>query len=473
MKKILALLLVCAMVFSMAACGNNEKPNETSPDASQPSQGDVSTNPGNETPSGGNNATEPSEQPKWATHEVKAPEFANIEIQKLTAVEGYDAQASVIVSPWKLEDFKLEDIKTTLQGSPLFEGWVFGTEETERAKATNYKETGFMLGYEWEKSIVGTKEYYETMSYATDIEMLLGGDTESTIGYTDIRLDIEIPEEEVTPEIQAEVARLLVAIFGEEYGNFLCYAPTVNKNCMLEIKQDNAIIYFRREVSKYGLMFRMHIDPLLGYKMFDSYPGPGDYTSIVETPEYVYELLNENIGSMNVHDYGNLGDKMLKENYVDYVGTISDFTSAYYMRTMKLDNGHSVESFEMNAMVGQDEVAKLICTDFVIDYEVVHNGTAVTDVELKFECGVGITGDEADLETTRDTFFQRGANMLKCILKDDINPAEVITKGEDGKHQAYKWETTVLGLTKSANMSFSIGTTMADTMVGYIYYNIG
>ncbi|MBQ8806089.1 MAG: hypothetical protein IJZ68_06350 [Bacteroidaceae bacterium] len=472
MKKILAILLACAMVFAMAACANTDNPDNTAPEGSTPSQSGDNSTTNTEPTTGGDNVTEPSDGYTWEIKDVATPTFADVELQKLTAVEGHDAQATVVVSPWKLEDYNLEEMKTTLQNSALFKDWVFGIEETERGNATNYKEVGYMVGYEWEKSIVGTNEYYDTMSWVTDVEMMVAGETEKAIGYTDIRLDIEIPVENVTKEMQDEIAKLLVELFGEEYGTFLCYAPTVEKNCLLEVHQDNATIYFRRETTEYGLMFRMHMSPQLGYKMFDSYPGPGDYVSIVDTPSYVYQLLNENIGAVNVHDFGNIGDKMLKENYVDYDGTMSDYSSAYYMRTVKLDNGHTVESFELNAMVGQKEVAKLISTDFVIDYEVVHNGTAVTDVELKFECGVGITGDEADLEATRTEFFNRGAKMLQCILKDDINPAEVITKGEDGKHQVYQWETSVLGLTKSANMSFAIGTTMADTMVGYIYYNI-
>lgn len=479
MKRILSLVLILALALSLAACANTQPNSGTNQPTETQQGGENNPDTTNPTSSSGND----DQSFQWETKEMTAPVFEEIAVEKLTAVEGYDAKASVIVSPWKMSDFSLDDIQATLEACPLFEGYIFGTEEIERGHATNYKDVGFLMSYEWEKQIVSTRNYYDTRLYANDgVEFTLGGNTEDTIGYNDISLSMYVPMDRVNENTQETIRLLLVDIFGEEYGNFLCYAPTVEKNCLLEVQQDNAIIYMRREVydSDYYnedgdmiFFFRMHIDPLLGYKVFESFPGNGEYTSIVDTPSYVNQILNENMGDVNVQDYGNIGAAMLKELYGEnYEFTISDYTSSYYMRTMQLDNGHSSVSFELNAMAGLSETAKLICPDFVIDYDVVHNGTAVTDVELKFELGVGMDKGDADLEATRTKFFNNGAKALKCVLLDDIDPAEVMVKGEDGKHKAYSWDTNIMGLDKKADMSFVMGETMAGFLVGYIYYNI-
>lgn len=468
MKKILAILLACAMVFAMAACANTENPDNTAPDASMPSQsGDNSTTNTEPTP-GGNDATEPSEG--WQTKDVELPTFDTVEVMKLTACEG-KLTASVVKSPWQFEDFDKDAAMNALKTSPLFKDWVFGTEEKEYGALTNYEEIGQVFGYEWEQSIVATREVYDTMAYASDLTLTFTGDTQYVHGYEQIKLEIDIPAEEVTSEIQDEVYKLLQVIFGE-YAEALCYAPVVEgENLLLEVKQDNAIIYLRRGISKYGLTFNMYMNPIMSGNAYREFPGDGSYVSIAKQPEYIYEVLNEKIGSVDLSDYKNICAEMLRQYFPEYSRTTPD-SDAYRIRTLKLDNGHVVEEFEIEANIGTEELSGTAAPDLIIEYEVVHNGTSITDVELKMECGVGQVHADADLEKTRDEFFATGVKMFKCILKDDIDAAEVIVKGEDGKHQSYNYKTNVLGLEKDASISFTIGETFLGTLVGYIYFNI-
>lgn len=470
MKKLFAILLVCAMVLSMAACGSDKTNEKPSPDASTPSQGDVSPNPDNETTPGGNDATEPSEG--WQTKDVTLPTFDTVEVVQKTACEG-QLTAKVAQSPWQLEDFDQEAIMSALKASPLFEGWIFGTEVSESAEITNYKEIGNVPGYEWEQCIVATREVYDTMAYASDLTLTFSGDTHYIHGYEGIKLEIDIPIEEVTPEIQDEVYKLLQVIYGE-YAEALCYAPvTSGENLLLEVNQSNAIIYLRRTTSKYGLTFNMYMKALSSGNAYREFPGDGFYQSVAKAPQYAYEFLNEKVGSLDVNDFNNIGAAMLKETFEGYTYTSPEST-AYRVRYLTLENGHNVEKVQITGNIATEELSGSFAPDFKLEYEVVHNGTAISDVEMKFECGVGIAadGDDEYYAQLKTKFFGVAQKMFGYVLKDELDIPTVMTQKEDGTYNAYNFKTTVCGLEKNASISFAMGPTMAGPVVGYIYFNI-
>ena len=470
MKKILAILLACAMVFAMAACANTDNSEKPDSGASQPTQGDVTTNPDNETTLGGNDATEPSEG--WQTKNVELPTFDTVEVVQKTAYEG-QLTASVVQSPWQLEDFNQEAIMSALKASSLFEGWIFGTEVSEAAEITNYKELGYVPGYEWEQCIVATREVYDTMAYASDLALTFSGDTHYIHGYEGVKLEIDIPKEDVTPEIQDEVYKLLKVIYGE-YADAMCYAPvTSGENLLLEVKQSNAIIYLRRTVSKYGLTFNMYMTPLSVGNAYREFPGDGFYKSVAKAPQYAYEFLNEKVGALDVNNFQNIGADMLKETFEGYTHTSPEST-AYRVRYLTLENGHNVERVQITGNIATEELSGSFAPDFKLEYEVVHNGTAISDVEMKFECGVGLAadGDDEYYEQLKTKFFGIAQKMFGYVLKDEVDVAANLVKGEDGKYTAYRYTTTVCGLEKNASIDFAMGPTMAGPVVGYIYYNI-
>lgn len=488
MKKILSLILVCIMIFSLAACDKPDNVEEDNPlFTPQPSQNDsTNTNPSiNETqpstPSQETDKNEDDEDSIWKTKDVSLPTFNNIDTVKLPVAEGHEVQNTLVVSPWQLKDYDINATADTIKKSPLFNGWTFGLEERESVDIKTYSEIGQTNGYEWEKSIVGSADYNDYLSYASDVNVTYSSNTTYVIGYERIEVEIKLKPEDWHKDVQDQIYEVLKAVYGEEYATFLCYAPYINGNLLFEEKQSNALIEFRRNVrysdSKYDpgytYQFWINMDHRISYQPVKAFSGNGEYTSILkDKPEYLYDLLGNNIGSFDVREYDKLCHEFFEKHYPGYVCTTPNTSTGYILRTLTLDNGHHVVSFDMEADISAKDNAP---ANFIIDYEIIHNGSKFTDVELKFQCGTGSQGDninDTEVEKLRDKYFKIGAKMLKDILPGNINPADVIVKNADGEHQKYQYTDNVLGLDKTITIDFDLGHTFADTYVGYIYFNI-
>lgn len=470
MKKLLCLLLAFAMVFVMAACASSGVNDSNEPHkATKPHQSDEGGEENTSPTTDNNDATEPPEGYQWVTKSVDAPTFDTCEVKELvvTQYDGKDVTGKVVVSPLKLEDFDLEKTKQELAKLDLFKGWTLGIEEFERGCVTLYSDVGQQTAYEWEKSIVGTKEYYDTQAYFSDLNVQYSGETQNTIGYTDIRVEIAIPEENVTQEIQDQVYEALKATYGDVYATILCYAPCQNGNLLFEIEQTNATIAFRRNVSEYGLTFILNVDTYTR-GTFDGYSGPGDYTPIVSTPEYFFDVFSESIGSFNMDKYQEAGAEMLKKHYADYTFTVPGYTSGYTYRVLTGDNGHKYIDFGFDGMTGTAEVGKLVLPHFEVELDVSSKDGVVTSVSGKFDCGVGITGNRGDAEAVEQDMLARAIKMMEMAIDGDQKLSAAFIAIEDGEDNRVIKTLDVLDLEKDVVFSFTFGETAADTFVGYM-----
>ena len=163
---------------------------------------------------------------------------------------------------------------------------------------------------------------------------------------------------------------------------------------------------------------------------------------------------------------------MLQSYFHKYNGTISDYASSYTMQILLLDNGRRIISFALNAMVSQKGVERLISPDFMIEYQVMYDGENIVDANFTLKCSTGQKDATMNIEAARDEFTNAAAHMLRCIMKDDVSTDGVFTCNEDGAYQPYQYKTNIFGMEKNVTILFDMGATMADKLVGYIYYTI-
>ena len=483
MKKIISLLLVAVMVFSLAACNTNNQDDpsqSTNPtntnEPTSPTAPNASTPNGETNPNGKPNDpnVEQPEKYTWETKNITLPTFSEVEVLEYPVVEGWKSNAKIVKSPWQLQDYNPVDAKAAFAQSYLFKDWIFGIQSYEKGTMTNYENVGYRTSYTWEQSVVATNKYRETDKYSYGgIEIIYSGATQTIEGYKGIKTSIPMDSITLTKEVQDEIYKLLQSVYGE-YAETLCYAPCTNKTIIMEVEQENATITLVRSINDDSIFFNMYMNPTVRTYHKD-FPGNGEYISIANNAKYTNELLNPAVGSLRIDDFKNIGADMLKEVYDGYLYTLPE-TKPYFMRFLTLDNGHYVEYVKMCGDIATEELSGHFAPDFILEYTVVYNGTTVTDVELNFECGVSMVsaGDKSDAyyETVRTQLFDKACKMFPYVLKDEIDVANTMTKDESGKHTAYRFKSDLFGLQKDASIDFSMGYTMAGPIVGYIYYKI-
>ena len=487
MKKFITLLLAVTMLLSLAACNtSNDDPNtpttpsnstsDTTPDATTPSQPSGDNPSDNPTiPSNPSGSETPDAGYVWETKDVTLPTINTIEIAQYPVVEGWDTQAKLVKSPWQLDDYDIEAVKTAFTNSSLFQDYIFGTELYEKGTMTNYEDVGYRTSYTWEKSVVASapNNYHKTHVYATDIVIKYTGKSQTIQGYESVSVEINIEDRELTKEFQDEMYELLKVVYGE-YAETMCYAPQVDGSILMRVTQNNATITLIRTVNDKKIFLNMYMTPSVR-TYHNDYPGTGDYTSIINNLKYTNTILNPKVGDISIADFNNIGSSMLKETYPGYLYTLPEI-KPYFMRIMTLDNGHYVEYAKITGNIATEEMSGHLAPDFIMDYTVVKAGEETTRVELDFQCGVGMVGagDKSDAyyESVRTQFFDTACKMFDYILTDDIDVANVMTKDDSGKHQPYRYNTTIDGLALKASINFDMGYTMAGPIVGYVYYTL-
>lgn len=465
MKKILILLLAGAIAIGSAAC-TQKTTNTNNPNPSDPSEftseNSEPPSPGNKTESG------PTETSNWETQNILPPNVASPETEEVVAlkIEAGDVKVNRVVSPLSKELFDSNKAKDSLKKNPLFKDYVFGTENTERGKITLYSDVGQQNRYEYTEVVCATKNYYNTQSYFSDLVVTYTGDTAWFNGWKSLKVEIKIPLEEVTKETQNDVYEALCSVFGEEYAEYLCYAPaTEDTNMSYELVFDNCKMTFRRNLSNYGLTFLVSLSHNLR-NSFESYSG--DYEPMLGTPEYFFDIFSEEMGEMNMRDYASVGSKMLKENFSGYSQTLPDYTSGYYYRVFTGDNGHKLVRFDFTGLIGQEEVGKLAAPDFEIEYEVILNGDDVVDIEGKAKCAIGQVGNNGDRDVAFKDFLKKGIIMLNCMLDADLNLTEFTYNTVEDKNTETTRDITILNLNKKVTLEVTFGETFVDTYVGYV-----
>ena len=467
MHKWLALCLMCVMSYSMVTC---QLPQNSPVKPFATPESNVTGQLDNEPIQTESSDTTHSTGLQWEIREVVEPTVNNVQAQYFTVHE--EIKAGVVISPWQPADFSIDRTKNALQSSQLLKGWALGRQVDEIGHVTEYDKIGQMTGYQVIHSIIGAPSEDLLMTGTPQLSVEYHENTETTIGYTDILFRFNIPEENITKDVQSQMHQMLRVVYGEEYAEFLCYAPNVEGSLLLEIKQENAKIHFRRNITPSGIIFSVQVVSRLGDTIFLSFPGNKEHIHITDISQHIYEFISPEIGDINLQDYRNIGAKMLQSYFHKYNGTISDYASSYTMQILLLDNGRRIISFALNAMVSQKGVERLISPDFMIEYQVMYDGENIVDANFTLKCSTGQKDATMNIEAARDEFTNAAAHMLRCIMKDDVSTDGVFTCNEDGAYQPYQYKTNIFGMEKNVTILFDMGATMADKLVGYIYYTI-
>ena len=467
MHKWLALCLTCVMSCSMVACqlskNSPAKPFGT-PESNVTGQQD------NEPTKTKSSDTTHSTGLQWEVREVVAPTVDNVKAQYFTVHN--NTKAGVVISPWQSTDFDLESTKSSLQNSPLLDDWTIASQKTEVGHVTEYNDVGQMTGRQWIHSIIGSTSEERLISGEPDLSVEYHENTETTIGYTDIRFCFNIPEEKITREIQDQMYQLLKNVYGDEYAEFLCYAPNIEGSLLLEIKQDNAKIYFRRNITPSSITFSVQVVSRLYDDIFTSFPGANEYTPLIDVPKHMTQFVQPEFGDINLQEYRNIGAQMLQEYLPGYDGTVSDYSSSYTMKILYLNNNKRIESFVLNAMISQTDVNKLLSPDLIIDYTITYQDDNIDDAKFNLKCSAGQTDANIDAEYARTEFPNIAVKMLQCILADDGDIEYTFAPNQDGEYQQYQYQSKVCGIDKTVSIRFEMGTTMADKLVSYFYVSI-
>lgn len=463
MRKVIALMLVLACICSMAACSNNNNA-----DTSTPPTNTESNMPGDTTP-GNDSNTEEEAGFQWETKEVPQPMFDAPQEQTfvVTQLNGKDVTATVVESPLKIEDYDIEATKNALAEQALFMDWFFGIEKYERGLVTLYSDIGQQTAYDYYTAIVASRDFYDTQSYFTDMQVQYKGRTDKNVGYNSIRVEIDTEGLEMNAELQQKIYDALVVVYGEEYAKVLCYNPVQSENIVYEIQHGRSSITFRRNINKSSVVFNILVSTS-STGWFEGYAGT-EYQPMLGTPEKFFEIFSEEIGSFELRAYKRLASEMLSQYYTDYECTVPDYTSGYNYRVVDMDNGYQYVSLSVDGMVKQKEVGKLVCPDLKVEYEFGMLDGVVTDIEGEFYCGVGLTGNNGDAETVKHALFAKALPMMEMIMAGDQELAKDFMYNESDKaYNTVKRTMEILGLEREVVFQFQFGETMADTYVGYL-----
>ena len=456
MKKILMFLLTVLLVVSTTACAPQ-------PPATEPSQQSELSAPTGEN-SSPNDSTEFSE---WKTKDVTPPTLTQPETETIVALtaNGQDIIVNRIISPFSGDVFDLNTAKTLLEKDPLFAGYEFGIHETENGTVTLYSDVGQQTSYRYIHSIRATRDYENTDTYFSDLWVSYGGETSWCNGWSDISVDINFPENVVISEIQDSIYQTLCSVFGEEYAEFLCYAPATEDNQLrYEIEFDNCRIVFYRSLYGNSTDFSIKILSKLQNR-FKSYAG--DYKPVLGTPKEFFDIFSEEIGEMDMNNYASIASKMLKENFEGYIQTVPD--SGYCYRVLTGNNGHKVIEFEFEGAVEQQDVGSFFFPKFDIEYTIVLNGDEVVYIEGELQVPIGQVDAKQDQDSTVKDFLEKGLTMIDCMFDEELNLSSDIyyNTPEDKNNKAVR-NLTILGLNQKVTFEIICQLTVQDTCTGHI-----
>lgn len=462
MHKFLIGFCICVISLVLTAC--QFAPN-SSYEPCTVSESDVKEQGGRECGSDNNNDTGHSAGFQWLEREVPEPTIEEIQA-KYVVHNG--AKAGLLLSPWQSTEFDLNETMTSLKNVPFLNGWTLGSQTTEIGYATA-DDTGQTNQYQRVYTILGSASEANVINGNSELCVEYQENTEAAIGYTDISLRYNIPEEEVTSETQTQMHVLLQNIFSEEYADFLCYAQQDEGSLLLEIKQDNAKIYFRRNLTPTSLIFSVKIVSLLNENGVAAFPGQREWTPLIDTSKHIHEFVNPKFGDMKLQHYSNIGAKTFQEYFNQYNGTISGYPSSYTMQVLRL-NSQRIEKFYLNAMLAQTDVYPLLSPDFIVDYTVIYHNDVVTDVICQLKCSAGQTDATVDIKHARAKFENAASQMIRALLKDSVDVH--FTPKQDGNYEPYQYQAKICGLDKTVTLRFEMGNTMADKLVSYFYVSI-
>ncbi len=482
MKKIIALLMVCCMLCTMAACtqtpsdntsetpSTQETPN-TSEDTTPDTPGDETpdeSKPGDDTSDDTSDDT-PAEPFNWdsITKEVALPTFKESTKQELVVCQkdGKDVVATVAVSPFQHDAYDLNAIKAQLKQNPLFQGWDFGMETTERGNVYLYDDIGQQTSYEYKHSIVATDTYYDNTGWFPTLNVDFEGSTQEVIGYKAIVFEAYLDVKNFTQADVDALYQAVHAVFGE-YTDYLFYTPTGEYNVYMstEIEQENGWIVLSRHIDNHEVAFTMQFSHNI-YRTFDGFSGNGEYVPMLGTPDGLFDILNPEFGPCDMRDYTNIAGDFFQEHYVDFVKVTPD--DGYTYRKLIADNGHEVTIFELSSEVSQKDLGRLGRLSFAIEYEFIKNNNGVTSQIVRIDIPLGVIGDHADYNAFKQQYFNKAVEVLELLFAGNQNVATNLQLSED-KTSEYDSYVEVQGEKYYFKYLYTCKETATDTYAAWV-----
>lgn len=349
MKRIIALLLALAMIFALAACGNDKPNNETPKESvnTQPSDATV-TPPSEITP---NDTTEPStpkdpvedDQPQesWAIKEdVKVPTFQ--QPQKITE-EAFDylkgQKHTVQLYKSFYSDINPDELLTQLKALPLFEGWTWEKEIGETSDAKIYADSRMPHGYTYSVILRAEKELEDYSSH--DISIHFVNNTIAYQGWNLISVRYYTGDKEIGSEQQQTIFPVLQMVYGDS-AEYLLYAPITDtryNKMKQEIDNDLGSETLSRTMEEHVVSFC--IDATNKADRPFKYYSSIDYAPFLTEigPQYLNAVF-KNFDNMNFGDVYGINSKFFSRWVKEY-----DFTSSslmddlYEYRVTEYENG--------------------------------------------------------------------------------------------------------------------------------------
>ncbi len=482
MKKIISLLLVALVLASVVSCSEAEmSESENSSGISSEAQSESTIKPVESSEAANNSETSEEENLypetdgcKWDTKEVMEPIFEECTVKEAvvaTDKSGKEITTELLVTPFQVKDFDLNKTKDELKKTTLLKDWFLGIEEHESGKVTLYSEIGQKTSYGWYKAIVGDTS--ETGGLA-DLSISYEGNTETSVGYTKINFEIDVPKDKVHNEIQGEVFEALKKVYGDKTAEYLCYAPLKEKNLLCEIKQKNATIFLRREVyetgTKYNRCYRFFFAIIVtpnDTDSFEGFEGEGEYVPLVGTPEYFFDIFSTDIGKFNMNDFENAASDLLTKHYDGYTSTFPHYGYSYSVENG--DNGYKYVDMSFDSYIGAEGIAKLYVQDFTVDYSIYMKDGVATNVCGDFRCGVGAClSDDSKKEQYRKELLEKGIEMMEMITKEKFSPEEFVYDEKNKTYNPVVRKMEIMGIEKDVSFIFEFGSNMGG-YYGYIH----
>ena len=458
MKQIIALLLLITCV-GMVSCSNDTS--ETSTDI-------VGTNTPISDDTIANETTEPSNIVSWVTKEVRQPMFDSCkEVEHVVMqLSGYNVTASVIQSPLSHEKYNIEATKECLSEHDLLAAYTFGISTTERGNVILYPDIGQQTAYEYAKAIIAIQPN-STSTPVSEFMVEYSGQTDKALGYTSVRVELKVQDTVVDETIQRQILEILTMVYGEEYANVLCYAPYLSENIVFEAKQTKADITFRRDINDTGLVFDISVTPYVD-NWLEGYGGT-DYIPMLGTPEKFFDVFSDAIGSFDLRAYKRLANTMLSTYYPEYECTVPNYSSGYQYGIISMDNGRRYISLDVDGIIQQKDINKIVCPDFKVAYDIIMLNDQVLDISGDVECGVGIQSNDKDKETVKHEMFNTALQMMEMLIEGDQDLSSGFIYNESDKaYNSVKRQVNMLGLDKEVLFQYHFSETMADAFIGYL-----
>lgn len=465
MRKFLSITLIMCLILVLAAC------NKTPEEPSKPTEDIV---PPVITPEE-SKTTEPKpevEPLKWKTEEMQAPAIQQPEKEEITLTfkqtNGEDVSYNVtrLSSPLTQTQFKLDDIYEKLKESTLLQEYTTGKQRTELGHVKLYPHIGQQQSYEYTESFCATKEYNYKMEKFEDWEVVYKGDTSKYNGWHTIAIQTDIPLSTVTFELQQEVFAILKLVYGEEFAQFLCYAPANDGNSMkTEMTFETCTITLHRDMQEEGLAFSIAVNSCVETE-FSEYAG--DYTAMLGTPEALFRILSDKVGTCDMQDFRNIFHDVLKDNFESYTQTYPSKDS-YYYRKLMADNNHTVIQFTMEALTGQEDTEEYAYAPLNIDYTTIIQGDIFTNVRGEFQICLGQVGIGVDKNAINHAFTGKGINIADYLLPDVLKfTNEFYYNNLDDYHTSLYQDVNILDIRKTIQYAIIYASTAEDTYRAYV-----